>query len=106
MFEKMKPIEGGFGGCGNCGYQHEQASLQTIVLVGLGYAGITKNGEEIFRGDIHSEKCRPLSVFEWMARREPDADWRLHLVAPLSERHYQRQDKNQWVLYEKSAGFA
>lgn len=38
--------------------------------------------------------------------KDEDNDWRIHLVAPLSERHYQRQDKNKWVLYEKGQGFA
>ena len=38
--------------------------------------------------------------------KEPDNDWRIHLIAPLSERHYQRQGNNHWVLYEKGQGFA
>lgn len=41
-----------------------------------------------------------------MAKRDPDRDWRIHLVAPLSERHYQRQGEGRWILYEKGEGFA
>lgn len=41
-----------------------------------------------------------------MAAEDQDHDWRIHLVAPLSERHYQRQGEKMWVLYEKGQGFA
>lgn len=104
-FEKMKPIEGGLSGCGNCGYQHNILPMDSLIAVGFGYAAVTKNEDEIY---VETEERNIWNVMnaEIEARKEPDNDWRIHLIAPLSERHYQRQGKNQWVLYEKGQGFA
>ena len=54
--------------------------------------------------DIQKSEC--FTGREVTVLKDEDNDWRIHLVAPLSERHYQRQDKNKWVLYEKGQGFA
>jgi len=43
---------------------------------------------------------------EVLAAQDPNHDWRIHLIAPLSECHYQRQGKELWVLYKKGQGFA
>lgn len=104
-FEKMKPIEGGTGDCGNCGYQHNILPLDSLIAVGFGYAAVTKNEEGIYAETEEGNIWNVMNA-EIEARKEPDNDWRIHLIAPLSERHYQRQGKNQWVLYEKGQGFA
>ena len=101
----MKPIEGGHGGCGNCGYQYNILPMDSLIAVGFGYAAVTKNEEEIYQETEESNIWNVMNA-EIEARKEPDNDWRIHLIAPLSERHYQRQGKNQWVLYEKGQGFA
>jgi len=41
-----------------------------------------------------------------LPEKDPDNDWRISLIGPMSERHYQRHGKGYWVLYEKSNGFA
>ena len=110
--EFMKPIKGGHGGCLNCGEQTELLHMDNIIAVGFGYAALTRGGEEVYN-EIDGESDangygNNMTVLqaEELALKEPDSDWRIHLVAPLSERHYQRQDVGKWVLYEKGMGFA
>jgi hypothetical protein len=109
-FEKLAPIKGGHGGCLCCGYQHGILPMDAIIAVGFGYAAVTKNGAEVYN---ESEMCQDNWDNAWtcqtaedLAKQDPDNDWRIHLVAPLSERHYQRQGEDHWVLYEKGEGFA
>ena len=106
-FKKMKPIKGGFGGCLHCGYQYEVLPMNAIIAVGLGYAAVTKNGKEVYNeNEVTEEEIWTVQDAENEALKDPDNDWRIHLVAPLSERHYQRQGNGYWVLYKKSTGFA
>jgi formate hydrogenlyase subunit 6/NADH:ubiquinone oxidoreductase subunit I len=108
-YEKMTPIKGDYGSCLCCGYQHEILPMDAIIAVGLGVAQVTKNGEVVY-----DEPYEPKDDSEYwtaqdaenLARQDPDNDWRIHLVGPLSERHYQRQGDSHWVLYEKGEGFA
>lgn len=107
-YEIMKPIRGGYGGCLNCGYQYSTLPMNSLIAVGFGYASVTKNGEEIYNeNNLNSgDKLWTTQNAENEALKDEDNDYRIHLVAPLSERHYQRQGKNNWVLYEKGTGFA
>lgn len=108
-WEKLKPIEGGLGGCLHCGYQHEVLPMDAYIGVGFGSAGVTKDGKGVWDeqeagGDF--DDCWTVAKAEELAAADPDHDWRIYLVAPLSERHYQRQGDKHWVLYEKGEGFA
>jgi len=106
-YKIMPPIEDGHGGCLNCGYQHDILPMDQIIAVGFGYAAVTKNDKEIHvESNDYEEKDWTAQDAELLAEKEPNNDWRIHLVAPLSERHYQRQGNNNWVLYEKGIGFA
>jgi len=108
-WEKLPAIEGGPGGCPHCGYQYERLPMAAIIAVGFGDARLTKDGSIVYSEprDAQSEdEFMTAEQAEALARQDPDHDWRIHLVAPLSERHYQRQGGNQWVLYEKGQGFA
>lgn len=107
-YEIMKPIEGGNGGCLNCGYQYSILPMDSLIAVGFGYAAVTKNGKEIYNEDDFDsdDKLWTTQDAENEALKDEDNDYRIHLIAPLSERHYQRQGKNNWVLYEKGSGFA
>ena len=108
-WEKLKAIEGGHGGCMHCGYQHEVLPMDALIGVGFGSAGVTKNGKHIFdeqEADGDYDACWTVQKAEDLAAADPDHDWRIYLVAPLSERHYQRQGDKHWVLYEKGEGFA
>lgn len=107
---KEEPITGGHGGCLNCGYQYEILPMDKIIAVGSGCATVTKNGKDVYSEPQGMEdvedKLWTLQHAENEVIKDPDNDWRIHLVAPLSERHYQRQSDNTWVLYEKGMGFA
>jgi hypothetical protein len=43
---------------------------------------------------------------EELAQRDPDRDWRIHLVAQLENRHYCREGTGLWVLYERGYGLS
>jgi hypothetical protein len=107
-WEKMKPIEGGHGGCLCCGYQHDILQMESVISVGFGVAALTKNGAVVYDGERENDfdKIWTAQKAEDEAIKDPDHDWRIHLVAPLSERHYQRQGEAHWVLYDKGIGFA
>lgn len=105
-YKKMKAIKGGSGGCMHCGYQYDILPMKAVIGVGFGYAAVTKNGEEIYKEELMEEYSWTVEDAENEALKDEDNDWRIHLVAPLSERHYQRQGKNKWVLYKKGRGFA
>ncbi len=105
-FEKLPGIEGGHGGCLHCGYQHEHLPLDAIIAVGFGAAYVTKGKQVVFDEQLSPDEFKELAIFEEMAKADPNHDWRVHLVAPLSERHYQRQSDGMWVLYEKGPEFA
>src|SRR5665648_985571 len=104
-FIKLEPIKGGHGGCLCCGYQHEVLPMDKLIAVGFGIATVTKDEEVIYDENSGCELWMTLEA-EDFAKVDPDHDWRIHLVAPLSERHYQRQGECHWVLYEKGQGFA
>lgn len=109
--EYEKPIKGGHGGCLCCGYQHDILPMVSIISVGFGGATLTRNGEIIY-DENKDEKAEKIGEYmtaqqaEDLAKKDPDNDWKIHLVAPLSERHYQRQGEGKWVLYKKGIGFA
>lgn len=108
-WEKLPAIEGGPGGCLHCGYKHPILPMDAVIAVGFGSASLTKGDECIYdEQDVGHTYKDYLTVeqAEEMAARDPDHDWRIHLFAPLSERHYQRQGEKHWVLYEKGEGFA
>lgn len=105
-FKKLKPIRGGPGGCLHCGYQYDVLPMNALIAVGLGMATVTKNDEIIYdECNCETKDLWTVEQAEQEARKDPDNDWRIHLIAPLSERHYQRQGENLWVLYEKGEGF-
>ncbi len=106
-YEIMKPIEGSSKSCLCCGQIHNTLSMDAVIAVGFGYAAVTKNDKEVYNEDVVSEEeCWTAQDAENEASKDPDNDWRIHLVAPLSESHYQRQGEGHWVLYEKGEGFA
>lgn len=111
-WEKLPAIEGGPGGCLHCGYQHEILPMTAVIAVGFGSATLTKGDELIYDESGFGQEHEDAEGFvtaakaEELAAADPDHDWRIGLIAPLSERHYQRQGEKHWVLYEKGEGFA
>jgi hypothetical protein len=107
-YEILTPIDGGPGGCLCCGYQHQHLPLDALIAVGFGSARVSKDGHSVYdEMDVHDDADYwTAQEAENEALKAPEHDWRIHLVAPLSERHYQRQGEGLWVLYEKGIGFA
>ena len=85
--------------------RYSYLSGDALIAVGFGEAYLTKGDEIIFR---EARDCDEFTVAmaEDLAVLQPELDWRIHLIGPLSERHYQRQGDKCWVLYLKADGFA
>jgi len=108
-FTLLPGIEGGSGGCLHCGHQYALLPMGAEIAVGFGMATLERDGEVIYdEQDVNEETGDYMTAAkaEEIAAADPNHDWRIHLVAPLSERHYQRQGVEKWVLYEKGMGFA
>lgn len=106
-YEPLKAIEGGMGGCMCCGYQHSIFPMEAVIAVGFGCAQVTKDGAPVYdETDADDMNFMTGEGAEALAAADPKHDWRIHMVAPLSERHYQRQGEKHWVLYERGQGFA
>ncbi len=106
-WKKEKPLESQIVGCGTCGFKPQIAPMQKVIAVGFGEAKLIKNSEIIWeeRGK-EWEDCITFADAEEMAKKDPDNDWRVHLLAPLSEVEYQRQGEGQWFLIKTGLGFA
>jgi hypothetical protein len=86
------------------------APMDMRIAVGFGSAFLSKNGKEVWDEqrvkDGDWDKMLTVAQAEKMARRDPDADWRIHKHGPLHGEVYQRQGKDNWVCIEQDNGFA
>ena len=115
-WERLPPIAQGdaiHDGCLHAPATRAKAALNVKIAVGFGFAGISRDGEIVYREPQHDgpfsetwAKIPSLMKFENMARKDPDHDWRLILDGPLSGKTYQRQDRNEWLLVQSNRGFA
>jgi len=108
-FEKLPAVSGSFA-CWTCGAgARSDLEMTRVIMVGLGSAGFSKDGEVIWSEDMLDEDLEtPPTVedVEILAQKEPLADWRIWFYAPLYEAEYQRQGNESWVLVRKGEGFA
>jgi hypothetical protein len=106
-FEKLPPIQGGYGPCNCCGMIHDSLPMSNRICVGFGSATVCKGDECVFdAGNLDYFDCWTVQDAEDAAKADPDHDWRIHLYGPLKELHYQRHGDGHWVLYERGEGFA
>ena len=107
-WEKLPAIEGKHGGCLNCGPRPSYFPADGIIAVGFGYAGLTRDGHEVWGETEATEEADYMTgaKAEEMAAADPDHDWRIVLEGPLSGRTYQRHGAEQWALVEQNMGFA
>lgn len=111
-WEKLPPVpvKDSHRGCLNCPPVTVVADLDMLVAVGFGIAQVRRDGDVVYsepvNWDDESYEAKPLRYFEEMAQQDPDHDWRVLLFAPLSEREYQRQETESWVLVRSGLGFA
>lgn len=83
-------------------------SLQKIIAVGFGCAAVSRDGETVWQeyAGMEYSDCWSVARAEQEATADPCHDWRIHIVGPLHEGHWQRQAVGEWVLYAVGDGFA
>jgi len=79
---------------------------EALIGVGIGYAALTRDGETVYEEDSKQQESMTVAQAERLAVREPQRDWRIHLVAQLEDRHYRREATGVWVLYERGYGLS
>jgi hypothetical protein len=110
-WEKLEPMTqaaaGLRSGCLTCGPQPIAFPRDAPIAVGFGSARVMRGDREVWseRGDDDWNDWWTGADAERAAAADPDHDWRIVLVGPLSNTTYQRQD-GDWVLVEKGPGFA
>jgi hypothetical protein len=85
----------------------EHLAPDALIGVGMGYAALTRDGRPVYEenGKRHCD-LMTVAQAEGLAQREPERDWRIHLVAQLENRHYRREGAGLWVLYERGYGMS
>jgi hypothetical protein len=77
------------------------------IGVDIGYAALTRDGKAMYEEDGKQQgDLMTVAQAEELAQREPQRDWRIHLVAQLENRHYRREGAGLWVLYECGYGMS
>lgn len=105
-WQKLPPlVEAGLrSGCLCCGPAETVLHMDDLIVVGFGVAQCTRDGDYVL-GEQDGNWPR-VSEAEAAAEADPDHDWRILLLGPLSEHEYQRQDVGRWVLVRRGEGFA
>jgi hypothetical protein len=82
--------------------------LDWVISAGFGTACVTCDGETIWQhvSDADFDTLWTVLDAEHEAMKLPEKDWRIHVIRPLYEGHWQRQSPGEWVLYKKGHGFA
>ena len=83
--------------------------MSSEIAVGFGDASLTRDGTVIWRENYYKQAEADILTggkAEEMASKDPDHNWCIHIVGPLTENHYQRQGEKNWVLYFHGLGFA
>ena len=81
-------------------------ALEATIGVGIGYAALTRDGKAVYEEDGAGRAPMTVAQAERLAQREPDRDWRIHLVAQLEDRHYRREGDGLWVIYARGYGMS
>lgn len=105
-WEKMPPVKGGRRHCNMCPPTSETFHPESVIAVGLGSATLTKDGDTVFSEERDDENWFTGADAEKLALADPDHDWRISLIGPLSEKEYQRHGPGLWVLVRSGEGFA
>lgn len=82
--------------------------LEKVIAVGFGAAYVSRDGDTVWQEDVRADwnDLWTVAQAEQVAEEDPLHDWRIHIIGPLAEGHWQRQSAGQWVMYEKGDGFA
>jgi hypothetical protein len=115
QWKKLSPVgsENTWQACMSGPPTTEKASMHMRIAVGFGDAYVKKDTTVVWdevrdfvRKDKdvleHWREIPTLMRFEYLARKDPDHDWRCVLNAPLRYREYQRQGRNLWILIKSN----
>ena len=81
----------------------ERLPLSARLAVGFGSVVVSRDDDVVWEGDDWSVLLRR---FERLARADPDHDWRVRFIGPLSGETYKRDTGGRWLLIERDEGFA
>lgn len=92
----------------HCPGNHDTLAMDEVLHNGFGGYRVTKDGKTFYEGDPQGEweSFKTLADIEVEARKEPEADWRVHLDLPLRSGEWQRHGDDEWVLINSGLGFA
>jgi hypothetical protein len=104
---KQPAITGTQQPCLHAGVAESLFPADAAIAVGFGSAVLWRDGDCIYNEEPDIDKPDMTGAeAEALAVADPDHDWRIHLMAPLSELEYQRHGPNRWVLIKQGEGFA
>lgn len=95
------------GGCANCPQTEDKLSLNEVLYNGFGGYRVEKDDKVYYQGDPNGEwkSFKTLKDIEKIAKKEPNAKWKVILDNPLRGAIWERE-KGEWVLKETNQGFA
>ena len=111
-FQKPWPRHKYHIGCIICSTASHKLSMKRMLITGFGGCKVTRDGEIIYQEDIHEmEKWDydyPITamMYERIAAKDPEHDWRIAFYGPMHEEEYQRQGPGCWVMIHSGPGFA
>lgn len=116
-WQKRPAIKSGGPACLCCGTPTDLFPMDGVIAVGFGEASVTKNGlsvydePQVYLDDNGEPIDEDLQYWtgadaEKAAEADPDHDWQISKYGPMYSAVYQRHGPGQWVLVERSAGFA
>lgn len=77
--------------------------MSAVLAVGFGVVTVMRDDDVVWAGD---DEHRWIRRYERMAAADPDHEWTVNFLAPLSERTYRRTGPRMWELVETGMGFA
>jgi len=95
--------------CLCCGTPAATFPADGYISIGFGDAHLARDGEVVWFEQMGNEEDAEVMTgaqAEEIAAADPDHDWRIVMIGPLSGRTYQRHAENSWVMVEQNEGFA
>ena len=111
-FQKPWPRKHYHIGCPLCSTATHKLSMNRVLIVGFGACTVSRDNyiiyhETPYEMDKWDWNYPPtVMMYEWMAQKDPDHDWRIAFFTPLHDEEYQRQGPGCWVMIHSGPGFA
>ena len=111
-FQKPWPQKRMHIGCLYCSPVMRLLSMERVLMVGFGACTVSKDNMFVYHESPHEmEKWDydyPITamMYERIAAKDPEHDWRIAFYGPMHEEEYQRQGPGCWVMIHSGPGFA